>query len=208
MSWKEKWTFIKPKGISCKIDEDTLLFYPVSISCMFTLKEIAAPIARAMASLFQSEGNDVGATDETISENNQQDFINRKIVEPVSMELARFRLDQKQRAIQDSIETLFSPTNAVIVARIIMDSLRDDFDRNKTEEQKDVEATDLLETIDGAMFQQLLHGLYKGNEKVFGPLASMVAQSKKLLQAKMRGLQPVENENEDENDPSQQETTG
>lgn len=208
MSWKEKWTFIKPKGVPCKLDEDELLFYPVSISCMFTLKEIAAPIARAFASLFQSEGNDVGATDETVSTNNQSDFINRKIVEPVSMELARFRLDQKQRAIQDAIETLFSPANSVIVARIIMDSLRDDFARKNTEEQKDAEAKDLLDTIDGAMFQQLLHGLYEGNKKVFGPLASMVAQSKSLLQAKMRGLSLVQDDEDDESNPSQSETTG
>lgn len=206
MSWKEKWTFIKPKGIPCKIDEDTLLFYPVSISCMFTLKEIASPIARAFASLFQSEENDVGATDETVSTNNQTDFINRKIVEPVSMELARFRLDQKQRAIQDAIETLFSPINSLIVARIIMDSLRDDFDRDKTEEQKTAEARDLLDTIDGAMFQQLLTGLYQGNKKVFGPLASMVAQSKNLLKARMRGLNLVESD-EDESQ-NQSETTG
>jgi hypothetical protein len=200
MSWKDKWNFIKPKSISHKIDEDELQFYPVSVTCMFTLKEIAAPIARALAALFQSEENDVGATDETVSSNSQKDFTNRKIVEPVSMELARFRLDQKQRAIQDGIETLFSPSNAIIVARIIMDSLRDDFDRKKSEEQKDAEAQDLLDTIDGAMFQQLLTGLYEGNKKVFGPLASMVAQSKEMIQSRLRGLSPVSSEEASEDD--------
>lgn len=211
MSWKEKWNFIKPQSTPYMIDEDELQFYPVSVTCMFTLKEIASPIARALASIFQSEENDVGITDETVSENNQSDFINRKIVQPVSMDLARFRLDQKQRAMQDAIETLFSPANAIIVARIIMDSLRDDFDRTKTEAEKDLEAQDLLDTIDGAIFQQLLTGLYVGNKKVFGPLASMVAQSKELIQARLRGLSPVSSDEvieEEDESQSQPETTG
>lgn len=207
MSWKEKWNFIAPKGVEYEIGEDKLVFYPVSVSSLFVLRDIAAPIARAFAALFQGEHNDVGTVDRTSGDGQiNGEFVTEKIVEPVSMELARFRLDQKQHALEDAIQTLFSPTHARTVMRLIMDSQRDIFDRDASEDQKDETAQELLETLNPSQFQELLKGLYEGNKEAFGPLASMVAQSKDLIKAKMRGLQVVEEPMEEEE--NKKETTG
>jgi hypothetical protein len=207
MSWKEKWTFIAPKAVPVKIEDDELKFYPVCVSSMFVIKTIAAPIARALASIFQSEENDVGVVDEVKGTGVDGEYVTRKKIEPVSMELARFRLDQKQHAIEEAVDTIFDPKNSRTVMRIVMDSMREDFDRNKSEEEKDKEAVEVLNTIDASMFYKLLMGLYAGNKTVFGPLASMVAQSKGLIQDKVRGLSLVEDE-EEVAEESQPETTG
>lgn len=189
MSWKEKWTFIKPKSVEHEVEGQMLKFYPVSMSSLFTIKTIAAPIARALATIFQSEDNDVGITDRTIGDGQMNgDFTTEKIIEPISMDLARFRLDQKQRAIEDAVNTLFDPANSRVIMRLVMDSLRDDFDRKQNEDEKNKEADRVLETIDGSQFRELLTGLYLGNKKVFGPLADTVAQWKDLLGRRVRDL--------------------
>lgn len=206
MSWKDKWTFIAPKAVPVKIEDDELKFYPVCVSSMFVIKTIASPIARALASIFQNEDNDVGVVDKVKGTGVDGEYVTEKRIEPVSMELARFRLDQKQHAIEEAVETLFDPKNAQIIMRIVMDSMRDDFDRSKSEEEKDKEAVEVLNTIDASMFYKLLMGLYAGNQQVFGPLASMVAQSKGLIRDKVRGLNLVEEEEVEEE--SQPETTG
>jgi len=212
MSWKEKWTFIKPKGVDHEVDgpdgPQTLKFYPVSMSSLFTLKAIANPIARAFASLFQSEDNDVGIVDRTSGDGQMNgQFTTEKIVKPVAMDMAKFRLQQKQQAMEEAVQVLFDPDNARTIMRLIMDSLRDEFERSMSEEQKNEVAEELLSTLDGVHFRQLLTGLFKGNKKVFGPLADMVAQSKDLRSQKMRGLLGSNEENEETEENEENETT-
>lgn len=210
MSWKDKWTFLKPKGVEHEVEGGKMMFYPVSMSSLFTLRAIANPVARAFASLFQNEDNDVGMTDRTTGDGQLNGaFTTEKIIEPVSIDLAKFRLQQKQIAWEDAVQVLFDPENSRVVMRLIMDSLRDEFDRSANEEQKNETAKELLNEMDGGHFRELLIGLFKGNKKVFGPLADMVAQSKELINQKMRGLLGREGESDEpEEETEQTETTG
>jgi hypothetical protein len=199
MSWKERWTFIKPKGEEHEVEGQKLIFYPVSMSSLFTLKVIATPIAKALATIFQNENNDIGITDRTSGDGKLNgEFVTEKIIEPVSLDLATFRLQQKQSAIEEALQIIFDPINSRIIMRLIMDSLRDEFDRGRTEEQKNADADILLENIDGAQFREFLTGLFKSNKKVFGPLADMVAQSKKVINERMRDLLKQKNNQENE----------
>lgn len=213
MSWKEKWTFLKPKGVEHEVEgpegPEKLMFYPISMSSLFTLRVIANPVARAFAALFQNEDNDVGITDRTKGDGKLKgEFVTEKIIEPVTLELAKFRLQQKQIAMEEAVQVLFDPENSRVIMRLIMDSLRDNFDRKMNEDQKNAVAEELFDTIDGGHFRELLTGLFKGNKKVFGPLADMVAQSKEMFQKKMRGLIDSQSEDKEPGEDKMMETTG
>lgn len=194
MSWKESWNFIKPKGVQHLIGEQELTFYPISMSSLFGLRTIAEPVAEALVTLFQGEGNDAGVVEEKQFADNSTAFTSKISTQPVTPELAKFRLDTKKMAVGRAVDTLFDKTNARAIMFLIMDSLRDEFDRGAPAEKRIKEADDVLEEIDAAAFKEMLVGLYKGNEKAFGPLADMVAQSRGLIETKMRDLKQKINE--------------
>jgi len=207
MSWK-KWTFIKPKGTQVEIEGETLTFYPICISSFFNLEVMAAPIAKALSMIFQNEDNDVGITDRTEGAGVEDgSFKTEKVVAPVSLELARFRLDQRKAALEDAFRVLFDRSNIRAVVRLLMDSLRDEFDRKKNEDEKNAEADEFIADVDGILFRKLLIGLYEGNKKVFGPLANTVAHFKKMMDQKMRGLDDLDDSENEINDNSEKSET-
>ena len=187
MSWKD-WTFLKPQGVEHEVEGRKFTFYPISVDSLFILRIVAAPVSRAFASLFQSEENDVGITERTIGGKLEDQFTTERIIAPVSLDLAKFRTQNKQKLFEEAAHVLFDPSNLRILVRFIMDSLRDEFDRNLNDADKDKEADKFMKEVDGGILSQFVVGLYNGNKKVFGPLANTVAQWKNLIGQRMRDL--------------------
>jgi hypothetical protein len=185
MSWKN-WNFIKPKGIPFQIGEQELIFYPVSVNTIFVLRDLAFPISNAIHSLFNyNSKSDQGYLDEQIHNKKTDETTIRNRMEPTPPALAKLRYEQQQEAMQKALNVLFDPKNAVTIFRIIMDSLRDEFDRGLPESKKDETAEGLMRELDLEQFKLFLQGLYEGNKKVFGPLANMIERSKEVVLAKL-----------------------
>lgn len=158
-------------------------FYPVSISLMFTLRDAAKPIASALAALFQKTERDAGY----VMQNKPDGGGTETTSLPVSPELAKLRYDQTHRAATEMIDAIFKPETQKIVGTIIVDSLRDVFDRPYTSE----DVTDFLaEPGTLPALPDLLIGLAKANKGVFGPLVGLLdgKVDNPKLQAAIKGV--------------------
>jgi hypothetical protein len=175
-SWTERLGFLSPKCVQHTIGEgefeQTLNFYPVSIKVAFRLKTLAKPLAKAIGVLFNKNMDDTrqesrSYTDEKTGEQGQH-----LITEAIDIDLAKYRDERKDGAIQQAIEALTDPLNQAVVAELIMDSLRDDCPRRP--ESADINA--FMDSITLDVLIGMLTGVAKAN---FGVLEGNVLQAVK-----------------------------
>jgi len=190
MTWKN-WKFITPKGTPFKVEGEEMMFYPVSVGRALVLKDILLPICEAITTIFQ--GMETKGTqsqlDELITNQKTGESVNRVKIESISPEILKLRSEQQQRSMKNAVSVVFDPQNSLIVVRLIMDSLRDEFDRGIAEEKKMELAKELLETIDINHFKQLIQGLFEANKKVFGPFVTVIEQTKDMVAQKLGQFQ-------------------
>lgn len=195
--------FLTPKGTTHKVNECDLVFYPVSISTAFNLKRIAKPLASAFAVLFSDNSGDRGHTSMTSKGDDGED-IEQITVNPMSVELANLRAAQKEKAILDFIEAFTEKASTDVIIRVIMDSLRDEFQRKQ--EQADVD--EFKENLDTDTTMQLLHGVAKANKGVFGPFVGKVEALIQTATAKATVSQNDEKNDQAEETSSKTKSSG
>lgn len=179
-SWKEQLDFLSPKGIEHEVQGKKLMFYPISNKILFQLKEVAKPLASAIAALFPDARKDVGtkydyADDPDVAPGKER--LLHMETEGISAQLALLRLDTKEKAIIGIIDALTDSNNALVIGRVIVDSLKDVFERDSMSPQ---ETTKFMENMSIDTLKDMLLGLMKANAKVLGPLGEKVNRLVKL----------------------------
>lgn len=190
-AWENELCYTAPKGHEHVVNGKAQKFYPVSVGLVFKLKTTARKTTKAMAAIFANNSKDVRVTDNTMSGANGG--IERTVVtEQVDLGIAKYRDEQRQTALSDAIDALTENETLELVAEIIMDSMADVF--KKDENGKVIEptpATFVAKTKLTTMAQMVV-GVAKGNQDVFGPLASKVSSFlgdlEKVVTAKIAAL--------------------
>jgi len=189
MGWKDKFTFLTPTFITHKVAEQELHFYPISVKFVFELKMLGKPMAQALAVLFTNKDSDTGATTQSIENSKAGVKEIKTIVEPITVEIAVYRSNQKQEAFEALFDALTNQDNGMLLGRMLMDSLREMFDDKEREDRN--RALELVKCMDLTTLRDMITGLVKANAKVLGPLEDMAAHFSKAF---LSGLPKKEDE--------------
>lgn len=167
--------FLKSKPTAVEINGQLMNFYPLSLGALHRLKGLAKPISSALSALFAKTDTDVGR--------NYEDFVNKDAemastktrTEPISVDLARLRSDQRERALAQLLDCLTDPVVHRDILLIITDSARDSFPAVMS----DVMIKDVMTKMDVATMVAMFQGVVKANGSAFGPLVGKVSEALK-----------------------------
>lgn len=177
MSLKEKLDIFSPKCTPVDIQGKTYNFYPLSTRMAFELKAIASPLFSAVSTLFTRTDQDVGTVVKDLMSVKDPTKVEARetTISPIDPDLARMRAMDRDKAIGTLIDALSDDRNQMVIAKVIMDSMRDDFERPVTNDDASEFTTSDQVTID--LLVDLLKGVAKANAKVFGPLGERVSKA-------------------------------
>lgn len=152
-----------------EIEGETLKFYPVSYEVACRLSGLAEPIAVAFSTLLLGQERDVGEV-EKVRKSGADDYERETVTAPIDPKLAEMRLGAQNKAIGDLVRALTSPANGDAAARIIIDSLRDEFPRGEPAKETIAE----VRRADLGRLGELLLGVLEANKGALGPFALLL----------------------------------
>ena len=180
--WKGKIPFLAPTCETHRINGVELNFYPVSVNALFKARSMAKPLAAAIRTLFAQNANDRGQVRRIVQGASEE------IVQATTPELAKLRAEQDERAISDLVEAFADDKNAMILAELIVDSLRDTFARGSMSAQ---DSLAWLKDLEAATLTEMLIGLAKGNKRVLGPFGEILSTALERLARQIEGVADV-----------------
>lgn len=136
-------------------------FFPISIRSLVNLSSLAKPLMQALTVIFRNEETDTGYLSKK-TRGGGEDVFSKQALEP---ELAKLRSQEKERAFERLVDAVTSPVNAKALARLIMDSCREQFPRTLT----DANVEEFVNNTDVEAWTAFLTGLIKANKRVFDP---------------------------------------
>jgi hypothetical protein len=168
--------FFSHKFETLEIDGRECNFYRVSLKALFDLKNVAKPLVRALTSLFQGVGQENGGRsikkDHSLADGTKgQETIEE--VDGIDPTLAKVKIEEREKAIGDLIDAFLDETNVKVIARLIMDSMRDDFARPITPQA----VAEFVQTVDPGTLVAMVKGLVQANVGVLGPLAPRLQEA-------------------------------
>jgi hypothetical protein len=172
--WKQRMTFITPRGVAHDVCGRSLMFYPVSVDMLTELRHLAEPLAEAILVLLTRTQSDTGQQVEDVEDKKENVRTRRTTLEGLTVDLAKHRDGQRKAAMLALTNALFDDKARELVGRLIVDSLRDDFSREESQDPRTV--TEFVKGgedwpgLDARMLAEFLVGLGKANKEVLGPL--------------------------------------
>lgn len=145
-------------------------FYAISIRTAFELRTVAKPLAQALAGLFSGVGNETHKIEKTQSTG--QHYEVERVQGAIDPKLAEVKLKARETAISNLVDAFGDPTNQRVIARVIMDSLREDY---TSRPPKTAEIDEFIDTCDAGSLPTLLLGVSEANKDAFGPLADWLS---------------------------------
>lgn len=202
-------SFLSDQSVDHEVNGQTHKFYPVSTRTIFHLKRVGSQSARALQALFSGGNDDVSKEhDKTFEGGKDGAFQERHRVSAIDPVLAEKRYQQKQKAVNDLIETLLSEDAGFVLARLIMDSMREaGFPRKPT----NAELGEFVDNVSADSMVEMCQGLIAANRRLFAPLEKWVATIKETLQKNLQGRRAAESasSSETEDEPYEEtQTTG
>jgi len=174
MGWKERFTFRDKRYVEHTVGGAEFRFYPNRMALLTEARDLSEPVAKAITILFADESRDSGTS---VKRNREGDFYMEDIqTQPISEELAKYRQAERDRAIEAIFGTLADKRSVLLLGRLFMDSLRDEFpykmDRGAAEIEEflyghEGPASD-YQGLDMPVLIELFRGWMKANAKVFG----------------------------------------
>jgi len=177
--------FLKPKFIVKEVNEKKLHFYAPPVLTILKLSDFATPLTHALVAVFQDTNGDQGrVTQDYQTPDGEQGA--KTSLEPLSVDLARYRDGSRRDAISKLIGGLTSPEARLMLGEVIMESLREEFTRPKggfTPEQvkEFIENPDL----DGSTAVDLLSGVMEASKGIFGPFAEAATAVVEMLKTRV-----------------------
>ncbi|HUT78331.1 MAG TPA: hypothetical protein VM285_11620 [Polyangia bacterium] len=178
-------SFLTPDPTPCEVAGRTINFYPVSVRMAFKLKDIGKPLAKAVQALmFTRRDQDVKQDSEEYVNDQTGDFVKKHSVAPLTTELAEYRDKQKGESLDALVETLFADPSRDIIARLMIDSLRDEYEPAYRKNPPGPDVDTFFDDIDIAALRPMVLALAKANSKVFGaPGEKILAAVRKHAEA-------------------------
>lgn len=201
MSWKDRFTYSSKHAVEHSVNGNLLRFYPNRIQLISELGEISKPIGRAVTTLFGPSKSDTTSISETYRDKVKKDLksgfetaesvVDKITVQAVSAEVADHRRKERDGAIDELIEGLTNPRNRVLFGRLLMDSLREEFEYKRDRSTAEVEE---FLNGDGAEYEgltlpvlaEMVVGWLKANAQVFGSAGEKMTA---LVKGRLEALQ-------------------
>ncbi len=180
-------SFLTLDGVEHEVCGRVLKFYPASLRATYTIKSLAKPLLQAVLTAFSGVGQETGLTERQMNKADGGLGIETVVV-PISAELAKVKIEAREKAYAALIDAALDPGNGKFVCGVIMDSLRDDYPRT-SKGPSGAEVDKFMEGIDVPAMTALVHGVMKANRRVFDD--PLFAPLRALLLAKTgRGSSP------------------
>lgn len=206
-NWKNRFTIKSKVFVEREIDGQKFRFYPNRIGLLEELAEVTKPIGMALAAFMdQDETRNVTTesfkdkvrTNLKTNEETADSAVNRTVVAAPSPEVSAHRRKQRESVVDSLFGAVASVRNRVLLGRLLMDSLREDFPYKK-EGYSPAEIEEFLygdgEGYEGLQLPtlvQLCQGWIAANGKVFGDMGERVAGLVKGRLAQLQKLQTTE----------------
>jgi hypothetical protein len=180
MGWKDRFTFRERHFVEHEVCGQRLRFYPNRVGLLHDLAEVSKPVASALAALFSDRSQDAGM-EEKISQ--QGDIIVKEsVMQAVSAEIVTLRSKERDGAIDALLTAVSDPRNRLLLGRLLMDSLREEFPYHAERPAVDVEEflygdgkPDGYPGLDIPALTAMIGGWIKANAKQFGKVGEQVA---------------------------------
>lgn len=195
MAWNQRSFYTAPPLETHRVGQEDVRFAPVSIGLLFKLKVFVVPIAKLLTAVFQDTKKDNGTInrsfvskdapmivlpDSTKTPASDTEFI----IEPIKDSLAKLRHDQKVAAITEFLEKVSDDKSLATLAELCMDSMVDDFPRDKRNEWPPI--TEFLARTPVPFFIEMLIGVAKANKGRFGPLLASAGIDGEVLKQRVQ----------------------
>lgn len=196
MDYKKTFTFQDSSFVEEQVHGKPIRFYPTRGAYTNELTKISRPMVIALTTLFVENGREESATTETM-EDAEGTKIQKITVSAVTPELAAQKSKERREALEDLFGALEESNNRLLLGRLLMDSMRDEFPYQKTRTPKDV-----LEFLDGdgqgyegidvPTLALLIGGFIKANAKSFGGVGEQLVGAVKTKLSVLRETSPSE----------------
>lgn len=146
-------------------------FYPVRVKNIVTgtTREILQPLSDALQVMLRPRN-----ADEEVLEEISPDGTVGRARKPVTKEMAVFRAEQRHEALSAAMSAILRDDTRYKLARLIMDSLRDDCPKNPSEQEiKDFADADEMDVV---VFTEFLKGFMAANAALFGDLGNVIRE--------------------------------
>ncbi len=180
MGWKDRFTFRERHFVEHAVCGQALRFYPNRVGLLHDLAEVSKPVASAIAALFADRSTDAGFN-EKVSQ--QGDIIVKETTaQAASPEVLLLRAKERDGAIEALLTAVADPRNRLLLGRLLMDSLREEFPYHGERPAIDVEEflygdgkPDGYPGLDVPALTAAIGGWIKANAKQFGKVGEQIA---------------------------------
>lgn len=177
MGWKETLCYSEEHCTEYEINGTAQKFYPINVVLVFRLRTAATKLVRAISAILADTKKDFKTYEAVTSKPKGDGTIERILqIDPLSVEMAKYRDEQRAAAWSGAVDALTDEDTQLILAEIVMSSLRDVF--------KDAKVTpkQFIAETPAPVFAQTVIGAIKANKDVFGPLADKASSLFKQLE--------------------------
>lgn len=168
----KKLAFMEVAPTIHKVGGSEFKFYPISTGTYPLIKDAIKPIARVVATLMTDTSGDNQKTHRAIvSAEDPEKQDTETIIDGIRPDLAALRHTQKMAAMDEFVDTITKRENLLLLAQIVIDSLREDFPPGNADNPKPDE---FLRELPLVSVPELAVGVFKANKGLFGPLVERV----------------------------------
>lgn len=195
MGYKDTFTYSDQFFVKVDINGKEIRFYPTRASHFADLARISKPMVNALSALFVENGREETATTENMKDAEGTE-ITKIIVSAITPELAAHKSSERKEAINAIFGCLEDMNNRLIIGKLLMDSMRDEFAYTRDRKPKDVIEWlegdgDGYEGIDIPTMALLIGGFIKANAKSFGAQGERLVEAVKGKVSALRATSPL-----------------
>ncbi len=175
--WKDRFTFRERFFVEHEVGPNTMRFYPNRVGLLHELAEVSKPLAKAITALLAPDER--AGFSEKVSQQGET-IIKETSVPAASAEVLDQRARERDGAIEALVGAIANPRNRLLVGRLLMDSLREEFTYSSERSAAEVEeflygSKDGYDGLDLPTLGQLIAGWMRANARVFGPAGEALA---------------------------------
>lgn len=179
-----------PHTITVNEQSVEMHFRPISVGMFVAIRNIATPLAKFIASVFEDRKGDVGFAQRNIKNDQGTDDV-EVVTQPLMPALAAERHRQRQEAVEALVAAVTDSNNLGVLQQIVIDSAGDSLPENC----RSIKGFE--KHVPAPAFLQMLVGVAKANKDVFGPLAGRMATTAALVEDAIRAKVGTTASNED-----------
>lgn len=193
----KRFTFRDKRSVKHSVNGQEFRFYPNRMALLNEARDLSGPIARAINTLFADQSRDAGSN---VKRQHDGDFFMEDITtDALDIGMAKHRVQERNDAIETILGTLADSRSMLLLGKLFMDSLRDEFPYDKNRHPSEVETFLFGEDDEDAEYEgldmpqvvEMFQGWMKANATVFGEAGEQMVG---MVRAKIEGLRESNSE--------------